>query len=187
MFICSGNRARSPLAEALFRRHAGPVSIEVASYGTLDAGSRKPLRSILEIAPSLGVDLSGHRSRPILDHALADADLVVGFEPHHLKKAVDLGGARPERTFMLLELPGLLKAVEGIDIPEEITVLDRARWIVTAMSRQRAAIPALPARSLADPFGEPSHVLAEVARIIDVVTASLAVELFPSTDDVRML
>ena len=57
-------------------------------------------------------------------------------------------------------------------------MIARARELVEQMSRQRGPFGALPTRPLADPYGEPTQVLAETARTIDVLTADLAEKLF---------
>jgi protein-tyrosine-phosphatase len=181
VFVCSGNRARSPLAEALFRRHvAHDPLLKVESFGTLDVGNWPPLPGVLALAPSLGIDMKHHRSRPVREGRLANADLVVGFEPSHLELAVSLGGAAPHRTFMILELPILLDRLD--QQPKETegqAVIERARRVVEGMAIQRGPLGALPTRAVADPHGEPDQVLAEIARTIDVITAILAQELFP--------
>src|SRR5581483_5665812 len=42
-FVCTGNRARSPLAEALLRRQTEGLPVEVGSFGVLDAEGWPPL------------------------------------------------------------------------------------------------------------------------------------------------
>jgi protein-tyrosine phosphatase len=170
VFVCSGNQARSPLAEALLRRRLGDAPVSVSSYGTLDVGRRPPLSSVLAIAPSLGVSLDEHRSRVLTRGVVRNADLVVGFEPHHLDAAIRIGGASPDRTFMFLELPGL---VEDLPEPHGLSGVERDRRLVAAMSKRRARIQT-PSRSLADPVGESAQVVGEVARQIDAITSMLA-------------
>ena len=66
-FVCTGNRFRSPLAAALFAAGAGAeeVPVHVASLGTLELGPVPALPEALEVARSMGVDLSRHRARTV--------------------------------------------------------------------------------------------------------------------------
>ena len=91
-FVCTGNRARSPLAEALFRRRVDELPVKSSSFGTLDVGSRPALTDAIAVGASLGVDLTSHRARRLQPGGLCDADLVIGFEPAHIDAAIVEGG-----------------------------------------------------------------------------------------------
>ncbi|MFQ5536363.1 MAG: low molecular weight protein arginine phosphatase [Gemmatimonadota bacterium] len=95
LFVCSGNTCRSPLAEALARREIarrGLDSLHVSSAGTgAFPGSRTSVGA-LRAARRHGLDLTGHRSRPLTAEAVADADLILTMAPHHRDRAVNLGG-----------------------------------------------------------------------------------------------
>ena len=101
VFICTGNRFRSAIAEALTARLTEGLPVEVSSAGTLDLGAVGVLPEALALAPELGVDLSAHRTRCVRDVDLREADLVLGFELTHLATAVVECGAARERTFTL--------------------------------------------------------------------------------------
>ena len=101
-FVCTGKRARSPLAQALFGstqrpRREGQL---VRDPCRRRAGSPRGPR----LQRALGVDLSAHASRSVRDVDLSQADLVLGFEPAHVSAAVVDGGADIGRTFLLGEL-----------------------------------------------------------------------------------
>ncbi len=63
LFVCTGNSARSQMAEGLARRLAAP-GVEVASAGTHPAGVN-PLA--VEALGELGIDISVQRSKRIED------------------------------------------------------------------------------------------------------------------------
>ena len=63
--ICSGNRFRSPIAEAVLRREAEGLPVRVRSFGTMDLPTGQALPEAIELAPSYGLDLRSHRSRPV--------------------------------------------------------------------------------------------------------------------------
>jgi protein-tyrosine phosphatase len=178
VFVCTGNRARSPLAEALFRRRIDARRIDVASFGTLDAGSQPPLADAIAVGDSLGVDLRAHRSRRLEPGCLADADLVVGFESSHVDASIDRGGADPKRVFMLLELHDLLEYPPPL-VEVSGSKADHARSVIGLVDERRREGTGRPS-PLRDPYGEPRRVFAETARVIDAAASLLAASVFPT-------
>jgi arsenate reductase (thioredoxin) len=61
LILCTGNSARSQMAEALLRREAGG-QFEVESAGTKPGIVRPEAISVMR---ELGVDISGHRSKHV--------------------------------------------------------------------------------------------------------------------------
>jgi len=67
LFVCTGNSARSQMAEAILRRRGGPA-FEVASAGTEPKGVN-PLT--IQALAEIGIDISNARSKSVrefLDH-----------------------------------------------------------------------------------------------------------------------
>lgn len=64
LFICTGNSARSQMAEALLRKHAGD-RFEVHSAG-LDPSVINPYT--LKVMEEAGYDLSGHRAKSVREY-----------------------------------------------------------------------------------------------------------------------
>ncbi|MEU8308072.1 ArsR family transcriptional regulator [Actinomadura sp. NPDC048955] len=63
LFVCTGNSARSPIAEALLRHHsAGRVA--TASAGTRPKPEMHP-RAVQVLRERYGIDISGQRPRPL--------------------------------------------------------------------------------------------------------------------------
>ena len=175
VFVCTANLARSPLAEALFRRHVGGLPVEVRSRGTTDVGVASGLLpEAVKAGDSVGVDLRRHRAQALAQGELLDADLVVGFEPFHVSAAVVVGEAESSRAFTLHELAGLL---DGVDLPTA-TGLERARLALGTAHAKRALDNRLAVPSLADPAGRSQRAYLKLAREIDALTASLADQLF---------
>ena len=136
-FVCTGNRARSPVAQELLRRLVTGRDVSVDSYGTLDLGPVAALPEADAAARRLGVELGGHRARALRPGVLGDVDLVVGFEPTHVATAVVDAGARRERCFTILELVELLEAVppHGFGSPEAVVAQAHARRSGSPLSR----------------------------------------------------
>ena len=172
--ICSGNRFRSPIAEAVLRREAEALPVRVRSFGTMDLPSGHALSEALELAPGYDLDLMSHRSRRIAGEDLTDADLVIGFEQIHVSTAVVGAGAQRERTFLITEL------VAGLDESapsQEDGVVDRARAAVRQADEAREAAPGTP-REIADPIGGPSAGYRKTADEVYRLTTRVAERLF---------
>ena len=149
VFVCTGNRFRSPIAAAVFSSAVAGMPVRVHSVGTLEGNEAPVLPEASRLGSAHGLDLSEHRSRSLRDLPLADADLVVGFEPIHVTRAVVDGGARPNRSFLLAEL---VEVLEGSELPDGDVGLQRARAAVAlAGVRRRRRKPAAP--PIPDPFG----------------------------------
>jgi len=73
LFICAGNSIRSQIAEG-WARHLGGDKIEVASAG-ISAGGVHP--QAIAIMKDAGLDISGHKTRPVSDYLLDWADLII--------------------------------------------------------------------------------------------------------------
>lgn len=64
LFLCTGNSARSQMAEAFLRRYAGDY-FEVHSAGL----EPRPIHPYtLQVMHEIGYDLSDHRSKPLSDY-----------------------------------------------------------------------------------------------------------------------
>ena len=84
LFVCTGNTCRSPMAEHLLRtRLAGVFSLRIESAG-LAAGVGQPAsQGATRVMRELGVDVSGHRSRPLSHPLVEEADLIVVMTEAH--------------------------------------------------------------------------------------------------------
>jgi protein-tyrosine-phosphatase len=174
VFICTGNRFRSAIAEALLTRLTEGLPVRTTSAGTLDLGPVGVLPEALELAPGLGIDLSAHRARCIRDVDLSDADLVLGFERVHLATAVVECAAPRERSFTLPELVALLRERDpalGGDDP-----IARARGAVRAAHEARNSHGRR--LELGDPLGGPPELFQQTAAELRALTETLAARLF---------
>ncbi|MEO6444308.1 MAG: low molecular weight protein arginine phosphatase [Gemmatimonadaceae bacterium] len=95
LFVCTGNTCRSPLAEAIGRREAierGRGDLEVASAGTSAWDGAPASDASLLVALERHLDLGGHMAQQLTQALVADADLILAMGPHHLERALALGG-----------------------------------------------------------------------------------------------
>jgi protein-tyrosine phosphatase len=165
VFVCTGNQFRSPLAAAVLARETEGLPVRVSSCGTGALDGAAAFAEAAELGTRLSVDLSGHRSRRL--GPLGDADLVVGFERHHVERAVVDAGAPRERAFTLPQLVELLEAHPGNGSPGE------------RLARVRPG-NMLDAPEILDPFGEPSAAQEAIADEVEDLSRRLAVALFAS-------
>jgi protein-tyrosine-phosphatase len=175
-FVCTGNRFRSPLAEAFVRRLTLGLPVTADSYGTLSLEDAPPLPEAVEIALSCGISLSDHRTRYLNKASLEDVDLVLGFEPAHVQQAVVDAHAPRDRSFTVRDFVPLL-SFAGVAAPRE-EVVKRARSVVAAAGERLAESPNPPMRSMRDPFGGPWKLYRQTASDIRELTITLVESLF---------
>ena len=73
LFLCTGNSARSQMAEGLLR-HEGGSDQEVCSAGTKPSSVRPEAIAVMR---ELGIDISGHRSKSVDEFAGQDFHYVI--------------------------------------------------------------------------------------------------------------
>lgn len=163
VFVCTGNQFRSPLAAAVFARETEGLPVRISSCGTGALDGAAAFEEAADLGKRLSVDLSEHRSRRLGD--LSGADLVVGFEHHHVERAVVDAGAPRERAFTLPQLVELLEAQPASGSPNE---------------RLAAVSPGnvLEAPEILDPYGEPEKVQEAIADEVEGLSRRLAMALF---------
>jgi protein-tyrosine-phosphatase len=79
LFVCSGNTCRSVLAEHLFRirLRAEGVGGRVASAGLWAVDGAPASQAVQAILADRGADVSAHRSRPLTEDNVDEADVIV--------------------------------------------------------------------------------------------------------------
>src|SRR5438876_123050 len=73
LILCTGNSARSQMAEGLLR-HEGGDRFEVFSAGTKPSRVRPEAIAVMQ---EIGIDISGHRSKSVDEFAGQDLDYVI--------------------------------------------------------------------------------------------------------------
>lgn len=182
VFVCTGNRFRSPLAAAVFEHESARDDVRATSFGSLDLGPMPPLTKAVKTARNLGLDITGHLARPLALADLALADLVVGFEQAHLEAAAGEADAPPDRTFTLPELVSLLERPPSTRIGHPI---ERARSRVIRAHLTRLATPSVEEPQIADPIGLRPAEQDEIADAVERLARRLARLLFEDNGSSR--
>jgi len=106
LFVCTGNRCRSPSAALLLRQQlgeAGRDDVTVHSAGTVGADVGPP-RPLVQEGRAFGIDLGAHVPGKVDPGMLQAADLVVGLTREHVRQAVLALSSSFPRTFTLREI-----------------------------------------------------------------------------------
>ena len=109
LVVCRANVARSPLAEVLLADALDGLDAQVASAGIQAATGSPPARGSVELAAARGLDLTGHRSRPVTTQILIGADLVLTMSENQRDTCTRLVAGSGRYTFTLRELDRLLE------------------------------------------------------------------------------
>jgi len=112
------------------------------------------------------------------DLDLADMDLVIGFERKHIVGAAVDGHARPEKSFLLLELVGILDSVQ---FPPADDVVERARQAVALADAYRGTQTWT--QSIADPWGGSAVQYEQTAAHVRDLSTRLGGQLFGTEGD----
>jgi arsenate reductase len=107
LILCTGNSARSQMAEGLFRQ-AGGDRYEVFSAGTKPSLVRPEAIAVMR---EIGIDISGHRSKSVDEFAGQDLDLVIT-ACDNAKESCPVFPGRTQRLHWPFEDPAALAGSE---------------------------------------------------------------------------
>lgn len=107
LILCTGNSARSQMAEGLLR-HLGGDMFEVHSAGTRPTQLRPEAVAAMN---EIGIDISGHRSKPVDQYLESEFDYVITVCDHAMELCPVLPG-QTRHIHWSFEDPA---AVEGRD------------------------------------------------------------------------
>ena len=144
LVLCHGNICRSPLAAALLLRRRPDLDVASAGLSAGDGAQADPLA--IRVANDLGVDLTGHRSRPVTPGLVAGADLVLVMEASHARALRSYAPDAAPRTRLLGDFldTGPFRIPDPWGLPREVFAATFAR-IDDAVGRLAARLDA-PAR-----------------------------------------
>lgn len=94
IIVCTGNTCRSPMGEAMLRKHIAekigcPIDeldqhgISIMSAGISAMSGGRAAAQAIEVMGQLGLDISGHSSQPVTDRLIKFADVVFAMTASH--------------------------------------------------------------------------------------------------------
>jgi protein-tyrosine phosphatase len=175
LFLCTGNRCRSPVAEGFVRQLAQGLPLDVSSAGLLDLGAAPALPEVLRAGRAVGLDVADHRARPLSAVNLEGLDLVIGLERSHVAAAVVEKGAPFAISFTFAEIVRLL---ERVTPPDDDDLVRRARAVVRLAHAARQGEEFVPGEDIADPFGGPEKGYVTMAMQVRALSERLLAGLF---------
>lgn len=107
LFVCSGNDARSLLAEAFasayLSQNGHGIRWEVGSAGTDVSEGRAVRPEVARVASGFGFDLSGCRARPLTPEICGESDLILTMSWDEVSRIWSLVPEAWDRSFTLKE------------------------------------------------------------------------------------
>ncbi|MHB1987955.1 MAG: arsenate reductase/protein-tyrosine-phosphatase family protein [Acidimicrobiales bacterium] len=178
LVVCTANLCRSPMAARLLARHIGNRGGEadVWSVGTAATAGLLPPALVTEAMASCGIDMAGHRSKPLTASQVASADLVLTMTREHLRHVVV---AMPDSWPRVFALKELVRRAGEIGARPEDEALEE--WLARAHTdRNRSALLGeSQADDVEDPIGGPPEAYAATAHELDLLTADISEALWP--------
>lgn len=169
--ICTGNICRSPLAAQLFQAGLPTARYEIASAGISVLAGEHSTEEALRVASDLGLSgAADHRAAVLTSEAVAAADLILGMERTHRRKAARSYPAAAKRAFTLLEFAQVASQLGDEQLKRLMEDQpDHTTAALDAAARMRGVVPRLPDSRLydvEDPYGRSWQIYQRSARQI---------------------
>ena len=133
LILCTGNSARSQMAEGLLR-HDGGAEIEVSSAGTKPSHVRPEAIAAMR---EVGIDISGHRSKSVDEFAGQAFDYVITV-CDNAKESCPVFPAATKRIHWSLDDPAAVQGSEEERLAEFRRVRDQLRSLLRQFVEERA-------------------------------------------------
>ena len=132
LILCTGNSARSQMAEGLLR-HDGGGAFEVESAGTKPSHVRPEAIAAMH---EIGIDISGHRSKSVDEFAGQAFDYVITV-CDNAKESCPIFPAATKRIHWSLDDPAAVQGSEEQRLAEFRRVRDQLRSLLRRFAQAR--------------------------------------------------
>ena len=171
LFVCTGNRCRSPVADALTWRalRSRGVPATTASAGLLVGGAPLPAETVRVLA-KFGIDDHDRLSQQVTVDLLATSTLVVGMDRSHVREIAVLDPEVWHHTFTLKEAVRRATDVGPRGVGEALPA-----WAERLGAGRNPAdiLGASEADDIADPIGAPYREHERTAELIEELVDQL--------------
>ncbi len=133
LILCTGNSARSQMAEGLLR-HDGGNAFEVSSAGTKPSHVRPEAIAVMH---EIGIDISGHRSKSVDGFAGQAFDFVITV-CDNAKESCPVFPAATQRIHWSLDDPAAVQGTEVQRLAEFRRVRDQLRTLLRQFVEEQA-------------------------------------------------
>ncbi|HCJ09787.1 MAG TPA: hypothetical protein DHW14_01275 [Clostridiales bacterium] len=123
LLVCTGNTCRSPMGAVILAEHlrrAGLSGLRVESAGTAAVEGAPASREAVEVMKERGLDLSGHRSRPLTKDLVSQARLILTMEKRHRDAVLEAHPEAADRVHTLKGFAGTAEEEGGEDVADPI-------------------------------------------------------------------
>ncbi len=136
IFVCDGNVCRSPMAEALLRKKLAERKIAGVNVASCGLSARpwgvadRRLSLVIREAYKL---IEDHRSRPLTEQAVREADLILGMENRHVKTILERFPEAEGKTNVLTAYTGVSGEIKDYPDSGQTDVVNWLRQCYSTM------------------------------------------------------
>lgn len=109
LLVCTGNTCRSPLAEIIMKDEASRMRLRnlvITSAGTAAIAGAHASENAKKAARTLGLSLSGFRSKPVTERRVKLADLILTMTKDQKQEIISRWQEAGGKTFLISEFSG---------------------------------------------------------------------------------
>jgi protein-tyrosine-phosphatase len=116
--VCTGNICRSPMAEGILRMifQANPP-MTISSAGTHAIEGNPATEFSLLASMEKGVDITGHRARPLDGALIRSSNIILCMEPSHVEWVISHDSFACRRVYNLADYSGTIGSAKIISDP----------------------------------------------------------------------
>ncbi len=103
LFVCTGNTCRSPVAESILKKiwPERESEIKIHSAGTAALTGGRPTPLAIKMVREKGVDINLHRSTPLDEEMIKEADLILVMGAGHKEEVLNISPLAEGKVFLL--------------------------------------------------------------------------------------